>query len=834
MLAAALVGSRRRVLPAAAAVAPAAGGAPLAATPRATLVSRRWGHGIKAPGVPWTVYHPHILEPERKVQIKGQLEGPARYVPKNFRHQQYVESIRTGEYLGPDWPYNFLPKTFWSQRRYNVSYNPIPPDMSPATGVLFVPRLNIWTVEWHEQEKQRIRWFRCQYGFMKGKQHAESFRRALVQASPFLGTVRVAGGMAALRVALCSLLAAARGAQLLDDAVGLVQSSQQWHSWNSRASIDKESVIDDLLPRRQVQWHSFDSVGPVGHDTDMAVTADKGTALIDESPVAAAPAAPALEERRGLPGRPGPRPRPWAPLAPLGAAASPRGPSRKPWPGPPEGASCRGQGQGPGPREVQDDRGCRQRDPGPVGAEVAQGGVRQLGGLEGPQEGRRGQKQLEALGSVFNEKDADEAAAAVESLAWPAHERLPKPAIITMLNRARLGNRLFQWSALLAIAKEAGARVAAPANGRYTPTSTPQIANLEELIWSGEEMDWLNEQPNKCHMWDRDSPLTLDLGMEKLQNWTLANVPKGETHVKAAVQPKRGENWARLWADAILDAPTTETGSCDVVELDGFWQRAEFFVHHLDWLRPTFWNSWNAETAGVAKETLDGWLSETGVVGAVVGVHLRLGDYPVACGRNLNMDYYRDGLLEVKRHRNVDELTCVIFSDDINLAREVAEELEPCTKRIPVYPCAELKQGTHCWASQRIVTDKVSFYMMSLMPNIIIADSTYSFWAAVLAPNKPMVVTPRVVEPARIARRGDYSYLDSELYGWWGVNASLGNHTSKAVQKALEHMSCPGHPTAHSLLPPSPSSCFLFHSIVRRRVVDRPRRAPTHLRARPT
>jgi len=620
--------------------------------------------------------------------------------------------------------------------------------------------------------------------------------------------------MAALRVALCSLLAAARGAQLLDDAVGLVQSSQQWHSWNSvqgaedavgaaasqevqwhsfdnvgsvahgpivdqgRASIDKESVIDDLLPRRQVQWHSFDSVGPVGHDTDMAVTADKGTALIDESPVAAAPAAPALEEAAREA-----RPEAQA-LGATGAARRSRVATRAVTEAV---ARIAEEARSKAAAKVKAQALERSRTEAAGNATLGQWaqkwrkeGYASWADWKAHKKDR--QKQLEALGSVFNEKDADEAAAAVESLAWPAHERLPKPAIITMLNRARLGNRLFQWSALLAIAKEAGARVAAPANGRYTPTSTPQIANLEELIWSGEEMDWLNEQPNKCHMWDRDSPLTLDLGMEKLQNWTLANVPKGETHVKAAVQPKRGENWARLWADAILDAPTTETGSCDVVELDGFWQRAEFFVHHLDWLRPTFWN---AETAGVAKETLDGWLSETGVVGAVVGVHLRLGDY-IGLGRNLNMDYYRDGLLEVKRHRNVDELTCVIFSDDINLAREVAEELEPCTKRIPVYPCAELKQGTHCWASQRIVTDKVSFYMMSLMPNIIIADSTYSFWAAVLAPNKPMVVTPRVVEPARIARRGDYSYLDSELYGWWGVNASLGNHTSKAVQKALD------------------------------------------------
>ncbi|CAK0789455.1 unnamed protein product [Prorocentrum cordatum] len=48
-----------------------------------------------------------------------------------------------------------------------------------------------------------------------------------------------------------------------------------------------------------------------------------------------------------------------------------------------------------------------------------------------------------------------------------------------------------------------------------------------------------------------------------------------------------------------------------------------------------------------------------------------------------------------------------------------------------------------------------------------------------------MVISPNVVKPERIARRGDYSYLESELYGWWPVNASIGDHTSMAVQKAL-------------------------------------------------
>jgi hypothetical protein len=137
---------------------------------------------VKAPDVPWKIYHPSVQDPERKTRIKGVMTGTARYIPKNFRHQQYIESIRSGEYLGPDWPYNNLSKAFWQTRRYNANYHPIAADMSTMTGVSFLARLNLWSVEWWEQDKQRIRHFRAQTGFMKAKRYAEEFRKKLIEA----------------------------------------------------------------------------------------------------------------------------------------------------------------------------------------------------------------------------------------------------------------------------------------------------------------------------------------------------------------------------------------------------------------------------------------------------------------------------------------------------------------------------------------------------------------------------------------------------------------------------------------------------------------------------
>lgn len=164
------------------AVRPAAWGKlpPNVFTAPASVGSCRAWH--RAPGLPWKIYHPSIQKPESILEPKGSLTGPARYIPKDLRHAKYIESIRTGEYLGADWPYNFLPGSFWQKRRYNVAYHPIAADLSTSPGICFFPRLNVWNVEWQEGGKQRLRWFRAQYGFQRAKMNAEDFRASLVAA----------------------------------------------------------------------------------------------------------------------------------------------------------------------------------------------------------------------------------------------------------------------------------------------------------------------------------------------------------------------------------------------------------------------------------------------------------------------------------------------------------------------------------------------------------------------------------------------------------------------------------------------------------------------------
>ena len=87
--------------------------------------------------------------------------------------------MRSGEYLGPDWPYNFLGMPLWSKRRYNVSHHALPASESTVKGVNYLPKLNVWQIQWFECGKHYTRKVRTNFGFMKGKYAAEGFKRSL-------------------------------------------------------------------------------------------------------------------------------------------------------------------------------------------------------------------------------------------------------------------------------------------------------------------------------------------------------------------------------------------------------------------------------------------------------------------------------------------------------------------------------------------------------------------------------------------------------------------------------------------------------------------------------
>lgn len=339
--------------------------------------------------------------------------------------------------------------------------------------------------------------------------------------------------------------------------------------------------------------------------------------------------------------------------------------------------------------------------------------------------------------------------------------------------RGRLGNRMFEWAAVLAIAKETGGRVVIPPSNRYRPDVTPQMARMGSLVWSSRAFRGLYPRPeNTCQLWD-NLPVTVNYNIPKIQEFSATYSRKGVNSYPYDEVPGKGEDWSTAFANAIRETQTPMP--CHVYEFDGFWQRVEFFQKHTEFVRDLFYHE---ETASKAKRVLQkllpGGLKDKD--DAAVAVHFRLADY-LKHSRSLPLSYYEKALQTIKSKRGVNRLTCVIFSDDIVLAQEIVAEMGTlCDRRIPVRPCKD------CDEDER-VDEYVSFYMMGQIPNIVIADSTYSWWAAFLSQRNPIVVAPYVTNPG-IVLRHDYDYLNSPV-GWLSVNATIGDPTISAVRKFL-------------------------------------------------
>ncbi|CAD7933153.1 unnamed protein product [Amoebophrya sp. A25] len=138
------------------------------------------------PGQKWEVFHPPVREDIRTVSPQAEKDlskvrvgGFAKYIPKNFQLRSQMEAVRSGEFLGPDYPYNFLGMPMWGHRRYNVSYHDIPIDESGEIGVVYQAKRDVWQVQWHERGRHRQRVFRAQFSFTEAKYKAEAFRKML-------------------------------------------------------------------------------------------------------------------------------------------------------------------------------------------------------------------------------------------------------------------------------------------------------------------------------------------------------------------------------------------------------------------------------------------------------------------------------------------------------------------------------------------------------------------------------------------------------------------------------------------------------------------------------
>lgn len=161
-----------------------------------------------------------------------------------------------------------------------------------------------------------------------------------------------------------------------------------------------------------------------------------------------------------------------------------------------------------------------------------------------------------------------------------------------------------------------------------------------------------------------------------------------------------------------------ETDKEDVIFHEGYWQDKKYItesgvLHNLKYRKYKLTNR-NKEIITKIKSTNS------------VSIHIRRGDYlnhPELYGDICTPSFYVKALTKIKE--NVPSPTFFIFSDDLDFARSLLKD-----ENIVIIDC---NRGTNSF---------YDMYLMSQCKYMILANSTFSYWAALLNRNKPIVVCP--------------------------------------------------------------------------------------------
>ncbi|CEL93516.1 unnamed protein product [Vitrella brassicaformis CCMP3155] len=160
-------------------LAPSSRLAPDATT--ATVSSFQQLRFTKHPYKPKTreVVHPHIPHPEFLPLpncYRAVTDPNQSFYPLGYRAEKHIESLRTGEYLGEDYPYNLLQWRYWRRRKYNVTQQTHPWFTSEVKCVDYLRPFAVFTTSWIENGRHRVRRFRTAYGVLRARRAAEKFR----------------------------------------------------------------------------------------------------------------------------------------------------------------------------------------------------------------------------------------------------------------------------------------------------------------------------------------------------------------------------------------------------------------------------------------------------------------------------------------------------------------------------------------------------------------------------------------------------------------------------------------------------------------------------------
>jgi hypothetical protein len=174
--------------------------------------------------------------------------------------------------------------------------------------------------------------------------------------------------------------------------------------------------------------------------------------------------------------------------------------------------------------------------------------------------------------------------------------------------------------------------------------------------------------------------------------------------------------------------------------LNGYWQNYKYFDHvREDLIRQFIPISLNSNVKA---------LIELAIVAKPIAMHIRRGDYKkFNGGKCLSMKYYNDALTYYRKF-NSGEYPIWIFTDDIEFCK------------IEFFGIDNL----YYVADKSKLNDLEEFYLMSQCANFIIANSTFSWWAAYLSTNhNKLVVAPLVDMWTRDFYLPEWHLIEAEL-----------------------------------------------------------------------
>lgn len=166
--------------------------------------------------------------------------------------------------------------------------------------------------------------------------------------------------------------------------------------------------------------------------------------------------------------------------------------------------------------------------------------------------------------------------------------------------------------------------------------------------------------------------------------------------------------------------------------LDGYWQSYKYFEDYEDEIKKIF--SFDERLYHENKKMVDLILNYSNSV----SIHVRRGDYEKnpqtkkVHGNICTFDYYKRAIEIIKK--KIEKPIFFVFSDDIDWCKKKFKLLEEN------FIYSDINEGKIEKEIGHRDNGYIDMYLMTLCKNNIIANSSFSWWAAYLNPNKEKVI----------------------------------------------------------------------------------------------